>query len=184
MAFSKRAKVKLDEPALFDYALKLLGGRACSSGEMREKLRARAERLSDADAAIAKLKESGYLDDKQFAEHYAARRLENEGFGRGRVLSDLRTRRVAPAIAEVAVKSAFAETDEVQLVEQFLARKYRRTPLAEVLADPKGMAAAYRKLRTAGFSHVSSMGVLKRHAKDLEALDSLDAAGDVEPQSE
>ena len=94
MTFSKRSKVKLDEAALFDYALKVLGGRASSSGEMREKLRSRAQLLSDADAVIAKLKEYGYLNDKKFAEHYAARRLENEGFGRNRVLSDLRTRRV------------------------------------------------------------------------------------------
>jgi regulatory protein len=184
MAFSKRPKVKLDEAALFDYALKVLGGRACSSGEMREKLRARADRLSDADAVIARLKEYGYLNDKTFAEHYATRRLENEGFGRARVLSDLRLKRVASTVAEGAVKSAFAETDEIQLVEQFLARKYRRTPLAEVLADPKGMAGAYRKLRTAGFSHVSAMGVLKRHSKHTEALESLDAAGDAEPPAE
>jgi len=184
MAFSKRPKVKLDQSALFDYGLKVLGGRACSAGEMREKLRARAELLSDADAVIARLKEYGYLNDKTFAEHYASRRLENEGFGRARVLSDLRHKRVTAAVAEGAVKTAFAETDEIQLVEQFLARKYRRTPLVEVLADPKGMAGAYRKLRTAGFSHVSSMAVLKRHSKHEEALESLDAAGDVETPPE
>ena len=184
MAFSKRTKLKLDGEALFDYALKILGRRACSSGEMLEKLRARAERLADTDRVIAKLKEHGYLNDKNFAEHYAARRLENEGFGQGRVLSDLRARRVASSIAEGAVRSAFAEIDEMQLAEQFLARKYRRAPLAEVLADPKGMASAYRKLRIAGFTHASSMAVLKRHSKDSEALESLDSADGADPQSE
>lgn len=146
-----------------------------STGQLREKLKRKAQRASDVDTVVAKLKDYGYLNDKQFAEHYAARRLENEGFGRARVLSDLRSKRVAPVVAERAVNQTFAGTDEVELIEQFLARKYRRQPLAEVLAEPKGLASAYRKLRGAGFSHGNSMKVLKRHGKDAESLDALDA---------
>jgi regulatory protein len=107
-----------------------------STGELREKLKRKAEKVGDVDGVIAKLKDYGYLNDKQYAEMYASRRLENEGFGKARVLSDLRSKRVAPAVAERAVNQTFAATDEVELIEQFLARKYRRTPLAEVLAEP------------------------------------------------
>ena len=146
-----------------------------STGELREKLKRRAERAADIEAVIAKLKDYGYLNDRQFAEMYASRRLENEGFGKARVLSDLRTKRVAPTVAERAVTRAFDGTDEVQLIEQFLARKYRRTPIGEVISEAKGLASAYRKLRGAGFSHSNSMRVLKRHGKDAEALDALDS---------
>ena len=149
-----------------------------STGELREKLKRKAEKVGDVDGVIAKLKDYGYLNDKQYAEMYASRRLENEGFGKARVLSDLRSKRVAPAVAERAVNQTFASTDEVELIEQFLARKYRRTPLAEVLAEPKGLASAYRKLRGAGFTHGNSMRVLKRHGKDAEALDALDSQGE------
>lgn len=177
MPFGKRGKL-LGEAALFDYALKALGGRAQSTGELRVKLRRKAEKPGDADTVIARLKEYGYLNDRQYAEHYAARRLENEGFGRARVLADLRTKRVAPALAERAVNATFAATDEVDLISRFLARKYRNKPLAEALADPKGLASAYRKLRAAGFSSANSLRVLKQHAKDEELLDSLESAED------
>jgi regulatory protein len=168
----------LNNEGLFEYALKTLGGRAMSTGELREKLKRKAERVADVDGVIAKLKDYGYLNDKQYAELYASRRLENEGFGKARVLSDLRSKRVAPAVAERAVQQTFASTDEVELIKQFLARKYRRTPLAEVLAETKGLASAYRKLRGAGFTHGNSMKVLKEHGKDAESLDALDSQGE------
>ncbi|MBL8230266.1 MAG: regulatory protein RecX [Bryobacterales bacterium] len=165
---------QLSGEQLWDYALKTLGARAQAAGELREKLRRRAERAADVDDVIARLKEYGFLDDRRFAENYAARRLENEGFGKMRVLADLRGRRVAGGIADQAVRSAFEGTDEMQLAEQFLARKFRRTPIGEVIADEKGMASAYRKLRTAGFSHGTAIKVLKRHAQAAENLDVME----------
>ncbi len=176
-----RAKKKLPESELFDYALKALSARANSAGELREKLRQRAEKMGDVDGILARLKEYGYLNDKQYAENYAARRLENEGFGRSRVLSDLRSRRVAPAVAERAVNSTFQNVDEVELIEQFLARKYRKQPLGEILAEPKGLASAFRRLRAAGFSSGNALRVLKRYAKDHEALEALESSAEEEP---
>ncbi len=173
-----KPKRLLNEAELLDYALKTLGGRAVSAGELREKLRLRAERKADVDAVLAKVREYGYLNDNQFAETYAARRKENQGFGKARVLRDLRARRVSPTVAEKAVTTAFEGADETQLIEQFLARKFRKTPLSEVLAEPKGLASVYRKLRLAGYSSGASLRVLKKHSRDGEALDALEAAGD------
>ena len=65
----------LDAEALWGYALKVLGGRAYSSGELREKLRRRAARSGDVDDILARLKDHGYLDDRRFAEGFAASRL-------------------------------------------------------------------------------------------------------------
>ncbi|MDX1984682.1 MAG: RecX family transcriptional regulator [Bryobacteraceae bacterium] len=172
-----KPKRLLAEAELLDYALKALGTRAASAGELREKLRQRAEKKGDVEPVLAKLREYGYLDDKRFAENFAARRLENEGFGKARVLRDLRTRRVAPALAEKAVNAAFEGSDEEKLIEQYLARKYRRQPLGEVLGDAKGLAAAFRKLRGAGFSSANALKVLKKHSRDTETLDQLESAG-------
>lgn len=180
MSFGKRPKL-LAQDGLFEHALKLLGGRAQSSGELREKLRRRAEKVTDADLVIAKLKDLGYLNDRSFAEHYAARRLEGEGFGRARVLSDLRTKRVAPSVAERAVNQTFSEVDEIALIERFLERKYRRQPIAEVLGDPKGLASAYRKLRLAGFTSGNSIRTLKRLAHPAADVEGLESLEDSEP---
>jgi SOS response regulatory protein OraA/RecX len=86
----------------------------------------------------------------------------------------LRKRRVAPSVAEKAVAKVYAETDEDALVEAFLRRKFRTVQFDTFLAEPKNLAAAYRRLRTAGFSSASSLRVLKRFAREPEALDGLE----------
>ncbi len=173
---SMRKPKPKDETALLDYAARLLGMRGHSLGELREKLRSRAERLGDVDVVIAKLKELGYLDDRKFAENYAATRLANEGLGKMRVLRDLRQRRVAPALAEKVVTDAYRATDEPALIEAWLARKYRAKNLPEWLGEEKNLASAFRRLRTAGFSASNSINVLKRYAKQAESLEYFEAS--------
>src|SRR5436305_12478635 len=97
----------LNAEGLWSFALKILTGRAHSTGELREKLRRRAEHIGDIDEIIQRLKELGYLDDRRFAESFATARLSNEGFGRVRVMQDLRQRRVAPALAEKTVGKVY-----------------------------------------------------------------------------
>src|SRR5947199_10422260 len=94
---------RLEQEQLMDYAVRLLSGAAHSSGEIRERLRRRAAQGKDVDAVLSRLKDLGYLNDRRFAETWAASRLENEGHGRARVLRDLRQRHVAPKLAEDAV---------------------------------------------------------------------------------
>ena len=167
----------LDQEALMSYALRALGGRAHSLGEIREKLRRRCSEAADVDAVMQRLKESGYLNDRQFAESFAAARLENEGWGKMRVLRDLRQRRVAPKLAEQVVQKTFESSDEVELIEKFLARKYRGKPLGQFLSEEKNLASAFRRLRYAGFSAGNSIRVLKRYAREPEALEGMEDGG-------
>ena len=171
---TKRKPKLFQEPELFNYAVRALGGRAHSAGELREKLRRRAERPEDVEAVLAKLKELGYLDDRRFAESYARARLENQGLGKIRVLRDLRQRRVAPKLAEQVTENTYQDTDETELIEDFLKRKYRGKKLPEFLSEEKNLAAAYRRLRYAGFGAGPSIRVLKRYAKQAEELDALE----------
>ena len=169
-----RQKPKLfDREKLMNAALRALGSRAHSAGELREKLRKRGS-SEDVDAVMASLKESGYLDDKQFAENYAASRLQNP-LGKMRVIRDLRQRRVAPKLAEQVADEAYRDTSEPALIDQFLQRKYRGKQLGAFLADEKNLAAAYRRLRYAGFSAGASIAALKRYAHAAEALDALES---------
>src|SRR5208282_1075603 len=122
---AKRQPQLLDRDKLLNVALRALGGRAHSSGELREKLRRRAQNSEDVDQVLAKLKEAGYLNDRQFAESYATARLQDQGLGKMRVLRDLRQRRVAPQLAEQVTERTYAQTDEAGLIEEYLRRKYR-----------------------------------------------------------
>jgi regulatory protein len=173
----KRAPKKLDADGLWGYSLKLLGGRALSTGEVRQKLVRRAENEKDVDLTISKLRDYGYLNDAKFAENYAAWRRDNEGFGRMRVLRDLRQRRVAPNLAGDAVQQAFESTDEVQQIEAYLERKFRNINLAEALREDKKLQSVFRRLRYAGFSAGASVRVLKRYAAQADKLED-------EPESE
>jgi regulatory protein len=172
---TQRKPKVLPPEQLFSLALRALGGRAHSVGELREKLRRRAERPEDVEAVLAKLKEAGYLDDKRYAEYYAAARLENEGLGKIRVLRDLRQRRVAGSLAEQVAEAAYQDTDETKLIEAFLERKYRGKQLRTFLREEKNLASAFRRLRYAGFSAGASIRVLKRYAQQPEVLDALES---------
>lgn len=174
----KRSPRPLEGQALLNYALRALGARSQSAGELREKLRRRAARAEEAEAVIRRLREAGWLDDRRLAEGYAASRLENEGLGKIRVLADLRRRRVAPKLAERAVEQVYQDADESRLIEDFLRRKYRKTPLEAALAEPKGVAAACRRLRAAGFRPASILSVLRRLARDPELLDRMEGSED------
>ena len=161
--------------ALWDFAVKTLGARAQSTGELRRKLIQKAERAADVDDTISKLRDYGYLNDRRFAESYAGFRLENQGLGKSRVLRDLRQRKVSTGLAEGAVDNIYRNVDEVDLIDSFIRRKFRpKTPLPEALEDPKQLASAYRRLIRAGFSSSNVIQALKRIAKGGELLEGFE----------
>lgn len=175
---------QLPAEELFAYAVKKLSGRAATVGEIRTALLARALDAGDVDGILQRLKEYGYLNDSRFAESFASARLENEGFGKSRVLRDLQRHRVAPDLAARAVSKIYEDQDEPALIEQFIRRKYRLAD-REGLFDGKDLAAAFRRLLRAGFSSANSLRVLKRFAADPDLLDALEnlpeEAGGQEP---
>jgi regulatory protein len=176
VAFRSRPRQpkKLDREKLWDYALKTLGVKGLASGEMRTRLQRRAESPADVDGVMEKLKEYAYLDDRKFAENYATAKLENNGLGKQRVFRDLRQKRVGADLAEKVVTDTYAATDEVTLIEEYIAKKFRGAKLNQTLQDPAKLASAFRKLRYAGFSASNSIRVLKRYAANADELEEVD----------
>lgn len=172
MAFQKKSK-KLDADGLWEYGLRLLGGRAMSTGEVREKMRLRAGNVADIDGVMTRLAEYHFLNDERFAGQYAAARLDNQGFGKMRVLQDLRKRRVSATLATEAVAKTFEGVDEEALVAQYLDRKLRGKNAPVFLSEAKNLASTYRRLRMAGFSSGASIKVLKRYSVAAEQLEDL-----------
>jgi regulatory protein len=134
----------------------------------------RAARREDVDDVLARLKESGYLNDKRFAESFASWKRDSVGQGKIRVMRDLMNRRVAPGLAKQAADSAYQEVDEIAMIESFLERKYRGKNLGTLLAEEKHLLSAHRRLRTAGFSAGNSIRVLKRYAAEAERLEEIE----------
>lgn len=162
---------KKDAAQLWEYALKALGRRAMSAAEIRQRLKEKASEAGDIEPVMAKLQEYGYINDDRFAEEYASARRVNQGLGKMRVLMDLRGRRVASEAAGLAVEKIYADTDELKLVEAYVARKFRNRNLAEYLSDPAHLASAYRKLRYAGFGSSSCIRVLKKYSERAEEIE-------------
>lgn len=171
MAARKIAK-KLNDAELWDYALRVLARRAHSSGELKQKLKLRAQSAADVDVTLSKLREYGFADDTKFSEAFAGSRLQNQGFGKLRVLHELRAKRISPAIAAKAVEKTFEGTDEPQLIQNFLDRKYRGKNLKQFLQEEKNLASAYRRLRNAGFSSSGSIAALKRYSRTTDDWDA------------
>ncbi len=163
------------------YAARTLASRAQSVSELRDKLRRKAAHREDIDDVLRRLKDAGFVNDQRFAESFAAWRRENQGLGKTRVVRDLLTRRVAPAVAAKAADAAFAGVDEIQMIEQFLARKFRGKNLRVLLKEEKHLASAFRKLRGAGFSPGNAIRVLKRYAAEADRLEEL---GDEAPEQQ
>ncbi|HEX3880013.1 MAG TPA: RecX family transcriptional regulator [Bryobacteraceae bacterium] len=178
----ERAPKRLESDALWAYALKLLSGRARSSGELRQKLRLRAQKADDIDPLLVRLKELGYLDDRKFAEGFASARLSGEKFGRTRVIRDLRQRRVAPAVAENTVAKVYEGVDEAAMIEEWIRKKYRLAPREAFLKEDKDLASAYRRLSNAGFRSGDIIRVLKRFAQNPDLLDSFEPPEPAEPE--
>lgn len=162
--------------------MRALAGRAHSTGELREKLRRKSQTEADVDSVLARLKEYKYLDDRKYAETFASARLENQRFGRNRVLRDLRQRRVAPAVAERTVAKVYAEVEEPKLIEDFIRRRYRSAVREGLFQSDKDLASAYRRLLAAGFSSGNIVQTLKRFAKDPDLLDAFEPPEEAEEE--
>lgn len=168
---AQRPPRRLTREELLSYATGLLSSRALSTSELRTRLVRRAADSTDTDQVLAKLSDLGFLDDKRFAENFAGVRRDSGSFGSQRVLRDLRQKRVAAPLAQAAVTEAYADTDEVEMVREWLRRKLRGKPLQEHLADQRNLASAYRRLRYAGFSAAASMKGLREFSSLADELE-------------
>ena len=162
---------KLAAEELFEYAVKLLGVRGYSTGDLRSKLRLKAAEPADIDGTLVRLKEVGYLDDGRYARGYASARVENQGFGRIRVLNDLRARRISGNLADQAVTQALEGRTEAELIQAYIERRMGSLFTGGPVEDERKLAAAYRRLRRAGFTSGANLAALKRNAARPETLD-------------
>ena len=136
------------ESELYDVALRALMRRAHSVHEMKKKLARRTDNELLVDVVMARLKESGQLDDARYAKQFTRQRTEGRKQGKFRVARDLRARGVPNRHIEAAIKESASENNESAVIRQRIERKLRSFR-GEI--DDKKMASLYRSLLQAGF---------------------------------
>jgi len=173
---SRKPREPLNEAALYQYAVKALGRQMRTEVELRRLMGARAEQGERGEAAvraaIARLKEHGYLDDRAFAETYARLRQENEKLGARRVQQDLQRKGIRTDLIKETVDARYGETNEEKLAREYLSRK--RIPKPE---SPEGTARVMRRLVAEGFSTGTIYKVLRKWdvpEEELAAFDNLE----------
>jgi regulatory protein len=104
-------------------AVKLLAAKPRSVGELRARLLEKSWATPEAvDAALGKLQEYGYLNDREFARGFAAARVRQKPMGQRRVARDLAHKKIAKETANEALEKVFNEMPEGELVEEAIAR--------------------------------------------------------------
>jgi regulatory protein len=120
-------------------------------------------------AAVARLREHGYLNDAAFAETYARLRQENEKLGQRRVRQDMQQKGVGSELIAETIDARYGQINEEALARAFLERKRIRKP-----EDLKETARVMRRLVAAGFSTGTIYKILRQWEAPEEALAMLD----------
>ncbi len=176
MRTTRREAAKLDGEALYQKAVRLLAARGRSEVELRRALRPKAASPADMEAALLRLRDHGYLDDRRLAAGFTLYQREIVRHGKMRALCDLRARGVSAGIAEEAVQNGYAGTNEDTLLRSFLRARRVKPP-----ADIRQAASLCRKLLRAGFSPAACQRALKAWKLDPEWIQQL---GEMQEESE
>jgi regulatory protein len=132
-------------------AVKLLAAKPRSVAELRERLLEKEWANEEAvDAALAKLKEYGYLDDERFAFGFASYRVKQKPVGRQRLERDLKMKKVPRETADEALDLVYAETPEEDLISRAIDKRIRLRGRPSTRASTKSL---YDHLLRLGFSY-------------------------------
>ncbi len=175
---SSKPRAFLDEAGLYNYAVKALGRRMRTEMDLRRLMEPRVEPGAHGDveiaAALARLKEHGYLNDASFAETYARLRQENQKLGVRRVRQDLQQKGVEKNLIGETLEARYGQTNEEALAREHLEKKRIGKPKNE-----KETARIMRRLMAAGFSTATIYKILRQWDvpdEALAALENLDEA--------
>lgn len=93
------------------YALRLLGNRAYTKKEIRDKLAARGHARRAIDQTLATLERLDLIDDAVFARQFVAQRLRSRPAGRKGLAFDLKRRGVPCKIIDCVLDDALSDVD-------------------------------------------------------------------------
>jgi regulatory protein len=151
-------------------ALRLLSFRPRTAAELRRRLREKQFAGDVVDACVARLVETGLVQDSAFADMFVRDRTRLRPQGRRRLVQELRMKGVDAATAQSAIDATWSaeQTDETGLARQ-AARKWRRKPGEDV---DRARRRLYGLLARRGFGADAIRAVIDEACpRDGSALD-------------
>ncbi len=151
----------------------MLARRPYSVAGLRRALERKFGATSSVAECVARLRELRFLDDKKFAESYAASLVRNRAFGRHRVRRELKAKLIDYRHIEPALEQTYEETDERQLLERTLDKKLRtlRLPLTR-----SKLHSLCQSLARRGFSADGIMKAVRARPELKPVSDAFEAA--------
>lgn len=137
-------------------ALELLGRREHTAFELSRKLKTRGFSQEASALALANLRESGYLDDKRYAEVWVRSRLKRRPEGYPRLVAGLARKGVDRKTIAVVLEAMFTEEESEKALAAAAEKILRRGAADET--------ALLRKLTNLGFSYRQA----KNHLQKLQ----------------
>ncbi len=128
----------------YNCAVSLLSRRDHSEKELMRKLKEKGF-SEGAEEAIAKLKNSGYVDDERFCRLYASELIRLKGYGRRRVEQELYLKGVSREIISLVLEEI---TFDTEALSDIIRRKY-----LSKMKDEKGKQRAINALMRLGYSY-------------------------------
>jgi regulatory protein len=124
---ASRERPDAPKRSTYERALDMLEARARGSDELRRRLLIKGEPASDVDAAIARLLESGLLDDANYARQMTRSKALGGGQSRRRIQQDLSRRGVDRDVAAAAIAQVFEEegVDDATTIERVARKKFK-----------------------------------------------------------
>lgn len=146
----------------------MLARRELSAARVRTRLADRGFPSDAIDAAVARLLDSGALDDRRVARAHARTSAIVKGRGRLRVLRELHAMGIPGAVAAEALGEVFGELDERALIAQALRKKlHGRT----AIDGPQAYARVYQFLMRQGFTPAAVVAALQRLRGGRRSID-------------
>jgi regulatory protein len=117
----------MTDPARSAYSagLAMLARRELSEAQVRERLAGKDHDPEAIEAAVARLRDTGALDDGRVARSLARTEAQVRGRGRGYVLRRLQSIGIDADAARAAVDEVFGAIDEAALLDRAIARRLR-----------------------------------------------------------
>jgi len=117
-----RVRLAGERPLAMGRAFNLLGYRARSEGELRERLGRSGYLNETVEGVILRLKDLGYLDDVEFARLKAREKARR--YGPRRISAELRRSGLGEDLARSVVEEEFAGREELGEARSAAARRY------------------------------------------------------------
>ena len=128
--------------------LKMLARRELSEQQIRQRLARKGHEQDAIDAAVARLRQAGAIDDARVASAIARTETITRRHGKIRVRVEIERAGIARETAKNAVDAAFQDIDDDALIEASLAKRLRGR---DTIEDDREFQRLYRYLAAQGF---------------------------------